>query len=86
MTFAQIALGKNYLVKDGDQIEFYTVEKLKDGRFNENVFALGSIMGINPDHHLESQKAWVEVRDFETANVLKGNDAKVTEPPEQVEE
>lgn len=76
--FAQIGLGKNYLAADGSKIEFFVDEKQKNGKFDENVFAQGVVLG-QPGQHLENSKAWVEVQDYESAGVHQGNKARVTE-------
>ena len=76
--YAQIGLGKTYLVEDGSKIEFFTEEKQKNGRYDENVFAQGVVLG-QPGQHLEGGKAWVEVSDYGSAHVLKGHKARVTE-------
>ena len=58
-------------------IEFFTIEKdeVAGGKpkFEQSVFARGSVI------QAENKKAWVEVENYENANVFKGHNAKVSE-------
>ncbi len=54
-------------------IDFFTLEKLGDGKFDQIVFAHGEVI------RADGKKAWVEVQNHETAGVYKGHNAKVSE-------
>lgn len=58
-------------------IEFFTIEKDDTvggkPKFEQSIFARGSVI------QTENKKAWVEVENYEKANVFKGHNAKVSE-------
>lgn len=58
-------------------VEFFTIEKEEvaggNPKYEQSVFARGSVI------QAENKKAWVEVENYEKANVFKGHNAKVSE-------
>lgn len=59
-------------------VDFFTIEKetSADGKdkYDQSVFAHGTVISA------KDKNAWVEVDNYETANVFKGHNAKLAEP------
>ena len=72
---ARIGMGKNYALKTGSKVDFFTDAPSANGNFDRRVFATGTVLADG----LEAKQCWVEVDNFETANVHVNHAAKVQE-------
>lgn len=72
---ARVRMGKNYNLKPGSKVEFFTDSQMADGSFDRRVFATGTVL----EDGLEAKQCWVEVDNFKAANVHVGNRVKVQE-------
>ena len=72
---ARVKMGKNYQLAPGSKVDFFVDEKKDDGTFDRRVFATGSVL----EDGLEEKQCWVEVDNYEVANVHVGHSVKVQE-------
>ena len=72
---ARVKMGKNYQLAPGAKVDFFVDEKIADGSFDRRVFATGTVL----EDGLEAKQCWVEVDNFEVANVHVGHSVKVQE-------
>lgn len=72
---ARVKMGKNYQLVPGSKVDFFVDEKQADGSFDRRVFATGTVL----EDGLEAKQCWVEVDNFEVANVHVGHSVKVQE-------
>lgn len=72
---ARVKMGKNYQLSTGSKVDFFVDEKNADGTFDRRVFATGSVL----EDGLEAKQCWVEVDNYEVANVHVGHSVKVQE-------
>ena len=72
---ARVKMGKNYQLEPGSKVDFFVDEKTADGSFDRRVFATGTVLGDG----LEAKQCWVEVDNYEVANVHVGHSVKVQE-------
>lgn len=72
---ARVKMGKNYQLAPGSKVDFFVDEKTADGSFDRRVFATGIVL----EDGLEEKQCWVEVENFEAANVHVGHSVKVQE-------
>ena len=72
---ARVKMGKNYQLAVGSKVDFFVDEKQADGSFDRRVFATGTVL----EDGLEAKQCWVEVDNYEVANVHVGHSVKVQE-------
>jgi hypothetical protein len=72
---ARVKMGKNYQLAPGSKVDFFVDEKTADGSFDRRVFATGTVL----EDGLEEKQCWVEVDNYEAANVHVGHSVKVQE-------
>ena len=72
---ARVKMGKNYQLSPGTKVDFFLDEKMDGGAFDRRVFATGTVL----EDGLEEKQSWVEVDNYEAANVHVGHSAKVQE-------
>ena len=72
---ARVKMGKNYQLAPGSKVDFFVDETAADGTFDRRVFATGTVL----EDGLEEKQCWVEVDNYEVANVHVGHSVKVQE-------
>lgn len=75
---ALVAMGENYQVEEGTEVEFFYNTKYEsdipgeEAAIDATVFARGTVLSI------EKKRAWVEIDDYEEAGVKKGHYARIS--------
>lgn len=64
---------REYVAVPAARVDFLTLEKTESGRYERTVFAHGEVFKA------DGKKAWVDVEDYDKANVHKGNLSVVSE-------